>query len=407
MVQTVTSPPVPLAARMDRVRSSAIRELLAHAEQPGVISLAGGMPAPETFPVGAIAAALAAVLAEASPGALQYSMTEGIAMLRAWIAEQHSGTHRPAALDQVLVTHGSQQALDLVARATVDPGTVVALADPGYIGAIGAFRLAGARLAAIPSDRDGLVVDALAERLSEGLRPALVYVVANFDNPTGATLSRSRRRALAALADRFGFLIVDDDPYGHLRWAGDAIPGLARWSERVVSLGTISKLVAPGLRVGYAVGPAELIRAMVLLKQATDLHTGTLAQHVALRLLAEPGFVAEQADRLRPVYRHRAEVLAAALRAELGEAVRFRDPEGGMFIWASIDGPGVDTARLLPAAIGRGVAYVPGSAFGIEAAHRAELRLSFATAGPDELRRAAARLAEVLSGPWAGEHSTR
>jgi 2-aminoadipate transaminase len=390
--------PVPRPLRLGdaarRVTSSAIRELLGVAEDPSVISLAGGLPAPDSFPVADIAAAVAGVLADDPVGALQYSRTEGYEPLRAWVAGRHD-----ASADQVLVTHGSQQALELVARANVDPGTVVALADPGYVGAIQAFRLAGADLLPVPGDAGGLMVDELARALRRGRRPALVYVVPNFDNPTGATLAADRAAELGRLADRYGFLIVEDDPYGHLRWAGPSSPPLARFTERVVSLGTISKLLCPGLRVGYTVAPPALARTLVQLKQAVDLHTSSLAQRAAFRLLSTRGFLDRHLARLRGLYRLRARALAAALGEHLGDLASFRPPDGGMFIWARVERAGVDTQVLLASALSEGVAYVPGPAFGVAHRHRRHLRLSFATAGPEELDEGVRRLRTALCRP--------
>jgi 2-aminoadipate transaminase len=353
--------------------------------------LAGGLPGPDTFPVTEIAEAMADLLANESNRALQYSATEGYPPLRSLIGNWHG-----AAVDQVLITHGSQQALDLVVRAVVDPGEVVALADPGYVGAIQAFHLAGAALVAVPSDADGLIVDALAEQLRGGLRPALVYVVANFHNPTGTTLPAERRRALAALADRYGFLIVDDDPYGHLRWGGEMVAPVGSFTDRVVSLGTVSKLLCPGLRVGYAVAPPSLASSLAMLKQAADLQTSTLGQMAAYRVLAAPGFLPRHLGRIRPRYQERAAVLVEALTHQLGDAASFRRPEGGMFIWVRLEGSDLDTHALLPGAIANGVAYVPGRAFGIDDQHPRALRLSFASASPTELVEGIARLAASI-----------
>jgi 2-aminoadipate transaminase len=407
-----TAYPFPQSRLVSRAPSSAIRELLTLTERPEVISLAGGLPSPGAFPVGDLAAAVAEVLAE--EGALQYSTTNGIAPLRAWIGERHG-----ADPDRVVVTHGSQQALDLIARVTLDPGDTVALADPGYIGAIQAFRLAGGELLGVPGDREGMDVDALAGLLGKGTRPKLVYIVANFDNPTGATLAGERRRALAALADRYGFLIVEDDPYGHLRWAGASIPPVAAWTDRVVSLGTFSKILAPGLRIGYLVAPQPVADAVILVKQGVDLHTSTLGQRATHRLVSRPGFLDAHLARLRVLYERQAAALGTALRRTLGERVAFDPPEGGMFIWARL--AGVDTGALLARSIEQGVGFVPGGAFSVAAVataatavaavaaattmaavaavtapHRDSLRLSFATATPTDLEEAVRRLARAL-----------
>ncbi|HEX4818787.1 MAG TPA: PLP-dependent aminotransferase family protein [Acidimicrobiales bacterium] len=380
------SAPIALAGAARRIDSSAIRDLLHVIDRPDVISLAGGLPAAETFPTEELGAAMNRILAS-DPSVLQYSPTEGIAPLRQWVAARHGVDP-----GQVVITHGSQQALDLVARALLDPGAAVALADPAYVGAVQVLRLAGAQLIPVAADSDGLRVDDLEARLRRGERPALVYVVANFDNPTGATLSSERRAALAALADRYGFVIVDDDPYGELRWRGSAPASLASMTDRVITLGTVSKVVCPGLRVGYLVAPTSVAPALVLVKQALDLHTSTLAQHALHDLLTAPGFLDRQLDRLRGVYRERAAALSEALRAEFGDRLRFRPPDGGMFVWGELVDV-VDTQELLAAAIERGVAFVPGEAFAVAADHHRALRLSFATNAPDQLAEGVRRLA--------------
>ena len=384
-----TCSPIPLASAARRIDSSAIRDLLHVVDRADVISLAGGLPAAETFPGAALTAAIADIVA-ADPSALQYSTTEGFLPLREWVAGRHD-----ARADDVVVTHGSQQALDLVARALVEPGDTVALADPGYVGAIQVLRLAGARLLPIPVDADGLRVDVLEERLRAGARPALVYVVANFNNPTGATLAYERRAALGALADHYGFVVVEDDPYGDLRWRGEPLPPLASFTDRTITLGTVSKIVCPGLRIGYAVAPSSVAPALVLVKQALDLHTSTLSQQGVHRLLTTPGFLAAQLDRLRPLYRDRATALAYALQRELGDQLRFHPPSGGMFVWAEFVDD-VDTQQLLPSAVARGVAYVPGQAFAVGTDHHRCLRLSFVTTSPEQLLEGVRRLAAAV-----------
>jgi 2-aminoadipate transaminase len=222
-----------------------------------------------------------------------------------------------------------------------------------------------------------------------------VYVVANFNNPTGATLSLERRVALAGLADRYGFVIVEDDPYGDLRWNGPAIPPIASYSDRVVTLGTVSKIVCPGLRIGFVVAPRPVAQALVLVKQAVDLHTSTLAQRAVHRVVTTPGFMDGQLDRLRPLYRDRCTALVHTLRAELGDRFEFSEPSGGMFVWGRL-AAAIDTQELLPKALEHGVAYVPGQAFSVEGDHRQALRLSFATATPTQLVEGVRRLAGAL-----------
>jgi 2-aminoadipate transaminase len=381
-----------LAAAPRRIRSSAIRDLLAITERPEVLSLAGGLPAPDAFPVEAIARATAEVLADDGAGALQYAATAGFAPLRRWVADGFADGTDP---EHVVITHGAQQAIELVARALVDPGDVVALADPGYVGAIQALRLAGADLLGVPSDGDGLRVDVLADHLAAGVRPVVVYVVAQLDNPTGATLSLERRRALAGLADRYGFVIIDDDPYGALRWAGEAPVPLRTLSDRVVTLGTTSKVLCPGLRVGWAAGPPDLAQTLVLLKQAVDLQTATLTQRIAHQVLARPGFLPTRLVQLRATYEGRCTALLGALDRHLDGQLACDRPDGGMFVWGRL--PGIDTGALLERAVEAGMAFVPGTAFAVDGRPTDALRLSFATQSEPELDEAVARLARALS----------
>jgi 2-aminoadipate transaminase len=392
-----TPPPaVALAGRTAAVRSSAIRDLLALTQRPEVISLAGGLPAPDSFPLDAVRAAIDDVLTRAPTAALQYSTTEGDPALRAWIAAR-AADERGRMVDaaDVLVTHGSQQALDLLGKVLVEPGTVVAIDEPGYVGAIQALSVYEPELEPIPVDRDGLVVEHLAERLSEGLRPRLVYTVVNFQNPTGATLAADRRRRLAELADRYGFVVVEDDPYGSLRFAGEVVPSIAAWTDRVVSLGTVSKLVVPGFRVGWLIAPDWLREPLARMKQAADLHTSSFGQAVLAAVLADPRFLSAHVEELVTLYGTRAAALADALDRHLGDRLSFHLPDGGMFLWARL-GPGPSARELFAAATRNDVAFVPGDAFYTGPPDPSALRLSYATATPERLDEAARRLAVAL-----------
>jgi 2-aminoadipate transaminase len=236
-----------------------------------------------------------------------------------------------------------------------------------------------------------MCVDDLQRRLASGLRPALVYVIANFENPTGATLAYERRVALAELADRYGFTIVEDDPYGELRWSSPSLPSLASLSDRVVRLGTVSKVLCPGMRVGHVVAPTPVAEALVLVKQAADLHTSTLAQRIVHGLVTTPGFLDTQVESLRTHYRSQCATLVDAVRHELADQFQFTAPDGGMFVWGSFTRP-VDTEALLARAVEAGVAFVPGVAFAVETDHSRSVRLSFATAPCSDLREGVRRL---------------
>jgi 2-aminoadipate transaminase len=387
---------LPLARRMAALRSSAIRDLLKVTEQPGMISLAGGLPSPDAFPVEELREVNDRVLRERPIALLQYSTTEGWPELRAWIAEQATKRRdRPVSPDDVLITHGSQQALDLAAKVYLDAGDVVAIDEPGYVGAIQALSVFEPRFVPIPVDDSGLVVDVLEERLAAGERPRLVYTVVNFQNPTGATLALHRRQRLAELAERYGFLVVEDDPYWALRFAGDHLPSMAAWSDHVIALGTFSKLVVPGLRVGWVVAPPGVREHLARVKQGADLHTSSWGQVLLAELVADQGWLVSHQERLVKVYGTHADALADSIERRLGARLAFQRPDGGMFLWGRLTGE-VEAVPLLAAAVERGVAFVPGDAFYTGAGDPRTLRLSFATASPAELDEGVARLAAAL-----------
>ena len=379
-----------LSRRAAGASSSVIRDLLRLVEQPGVLSLAGGLPAAGCFPVSRLRRAADRALSAGGRyggAALQYGPTEGDDQLRALAADLLDSP-----VDDVLVTTGSQQGLDLVARALVDPGDVVVVESPSYVGGLQALRACEPNFVAVPIDADGLCTDELERRLHGGLRPKLVYTIPNFQNPSGTTLALERRRHLAALADRFGFVVLEDDPYGALRFRGDPIPSVRTWSDRTVTLGTASKLLAPGLRVAWLAAPRWLVGALIRLKQATDLHTSTFAQRIVADVLADRAFLAEHVTILTRTYRERCDALAGGLAGVVDAAA----PDGGMFLWGRVVGAGFDTAAELPRAVEAGVAYVPGSAFHVDAGGRDAVRLSFATLTPSELVEAARRLRQVF-----------
>ena len=389
-----------LSQRARNATSSVIRDLLQHANRPDVISLAGGIPAPELFPIEPLAQSAATALDELGSDAVQYGLTEGVVELRELVAVEAdlaAGGATTPTPEQVLVTTGSQQAIDLLGRVLLDPGDVVVTDDPAYLGALQAIRGHDPELVGISIDEQGLVTADLAERLEAGLRPTFVYTNPNFQNPTGVTMSLERRRELAALADRYGFLVVEDDPYGALRFEGEAVPTMASFSDRVVRIGTVSKTLAPGLRVAWLIGPQPLVDAVTIGKQAVDLHTSTFAQHTALGLLRQPGWFADHQATLGPWYRSRRDALAAGLASAFGDELRFSSPDGGMFLWGELHGDAaVDTTALLHTALDHGVAFVPGSAFAVERPLPHHLRLSFATASPEQLGDAAVRLAAAV-----------
>lgn len=377
-------------------RSSVIREILALTERSDVLSLAGGLPSVDSFPVDELAAAAARVIRDRPAIALQYARTDGVTELREALAELTATARgRAVVADEVVVTTGSQQALDLIGRAFLDPGDLVAVEAPGYLGAIQAFESRRPTWLPVPVDADGLDTEALAAALEDGQRPKLVYTATDFQNPTGAVVHPERRRRLAELADRYGFVVVEDDPYGRIRFGEPVHPPIAAFTDRCISLGTTSKTIAPGLRVGWLVAPREVAAALSRLKQAVDLNTSALTQHLTLDLLTTPGWLAERGKVLAELYRPRAERLGAALTAAVPGAV-VPAARGGLFLWVTV--PGVDTAALLPRAVEAGVAFVPGAAFGTDQAPSDQLRVSFASLDEGALDEAATRLGRAITG---------
>lgn len=378
------------ARRLDGLTSSAIRDLLELTSRPDVISLAGGLPAAELLPTARLAEAAASALTD--PATAQYTETCGLGDLRAVIAARESARlGRRVDPQQVVVTHGSQQALSLIAQALLDPGDLVVVEEPAYTGALQVFRAAEATVVSIPVDDDGLDTGALDELLARGARPVLVHTVATFQNPRGAVLSAPRRAHLAALADRYGFRIVEDDPYGDL-WFGTPPPApVAAHTDRVIRLSSASKIIAPALRVGWLLADRDVCAAVELLKQGADLCGSSLTQRIAADVLADTTWLDAHLTVLRATYGARAHALSAALADEFGSGVASSPVRGGMFAWTTL--PTVVTAaELLPVAADLGVAFVPGDAFAVAGDHTHAARLCFATSSEDELAEAVRRL---------------
>ncbi|HEX6339523.1 PLP-dependent aminotransferase family protein [Umezawaea sp.] len=379
------------------VSSSPVRDLLALVDRPEVISFAGGLPAPELFDLDGVRAAFHQALCEpVGRRNLQYAPTEGNADLRELVAARMTGRGLPTTAADLLVTTGSQQALTLVATALLEPGAVVAVEEPTYLAALQCFRTAGARVVLVAGDEHGMVPEAL-EEVIRAESPSLVYLVPTFANPTGRTLPAERRTAIAALASAHGLWVVEDDPYGELRYRGEPLLPLAAGApEQVVHLGSFSKVGAPGLRLGWLRAPATLLRTLVIVKQAADLHTSTVDQAAAAIYLAATDLDAHITG-LRTAYRARRDAMVAALPAATPPGTTWTDPDGGMFVWVTLPGE-ADTADLLKAALAHDVAYVPGAAFYATTPNHATLRLSFTTNSPTVITTGIARLGEVLRG---------
>ncbi|MEW1905429.1 MULTISPECIES: PLP-dependent aminotransferase family protein [unclassified Streptomyces] len=389
------SAPVPaVASRLAGVGSSPVRDILALTARPEMISFAGGLPAPELFDVAGIRAAYDGVLTDLPRQALQYSTTEGDPELRAAVAGRLTARGLPTDADDLLVTTGSQQALTLLATALLEPGGVVLVEDPCYLAALQTFAFAGARVVPVPTDDQGIVPEAL-EEIAARENPTLLYVVPTFQNPTGRTLPAGRRTAVAEAAARHGFWIVEDDPYGELRYDGEPVPWIAAdpaAADRTVLLGSFSKVMAPGLRLGHLRAPAGLRRSCVIAKQAADLHTSTVDQAAAARYLRDSDLDAHVAV-MRAAYRERRDAMLDGLPAALPGGSRWNRPEGGMFVWATLP-EGYDATALLRTAVGHEVAYVPGAPFFCGEPDPGAMRLSFTTHSAEEIGEGLRRLAK-------------
>ncbi|MFJ5548528.1 PLP-dependent aminotransferase family protein [Streptomyces sp. NPDC093225] len=388
----------PFAARATSVAASPVREILALTERPGVISFAGGLPAPELFDAAGLRAAYDSAFADCAGRALQYSVTEGATELREAVAARATAHGLPTAADDVLITTGSQQALTLIATTLLEPGDTVLVENPTYLAALQCFGMAGVRVVPVPCDEDGIDPAALAELVLRE-RPKLLYTVPTFQNPTGRTLPGERRAAVAALAGRLGLWLVEDDPYGDLRYEGERVPWLAAHpgaEDRTALLGSFSKIMAPGLRLGWLRAPAALRRAAARAKQSADLHTSTIDQIAAARYLAAVDLEVHL-DKVRGAYRERRDALLAGLGEALPAGSVWNRPEGGMFVWARLPA-GHDAGELLKAAVACDVAYVPGAPFFASEPDPATLRLSFTTHTPAEIGEGLRRLREALAG---------
>jgi len=390
----MSQPSLPFAHRMSQMRPSTIREILKVTAQPDIISFAGGLPAPELFPVEEVRAVADRVLSQHGSRALQYGPSEGYVPLREWIAAEMDRRGIRARPDDVLVTNGSQQVLDLVGKLFLNPGDVVLTENPTYLAAIQAFQTFEVKFIPVPTDGDGLIPEALPELIRKH-RPKFLYTIPNFQNPTGITLSAQRREALARLAAEHRLIVVEDDPYGKLRYRGTEIPPVKHWDDagQVLYASTFSKTIAPGLRLGWVVSPPAVFSRLLILKQASDLHTSSFDQLIAHGYLT--GYdQGAHLERIRRAYGERYQVLDSSLRSEMPTGYSWTKPEGGMFLW--ITGPsGLDSLELLQRSIAQKVAFVPGRDFFPADAGGNFLRLNYSSSSPERIREGVRRLAAL------------
>jgi 2-aminoadipate transaminase len=379
-----------LSQRAQKLTSSAIREILKVTERPDVISFAGGLPSPVTFPVERLRAACREVLAAAPTAALQYGPTEGYLPLREWVAARHE-----VDVDSVLITTGSQQGLDLLGKVLIDAGSRVLVETPTYLGALQAFSLSEPQFVSADSDDDGLVPGALVPELVRDAR--FLYCLPNFQNPTGRRLPVERRRALTRLAAEAGLLLIEDDPYGELAYSGERLPTLhSMHPDGVVHLGSFSKVLAPGLRVGYLLAPGPLHRKLVQAKQAADLHTPSFNQRIVYEVIKD-GFLDEHIPTIRMLYARQCRAMLDALARHFPPGVTWNRPAGGMFIWVKLPAH-LDAMTLLDKAVAANVAFVPGAPFFANEPQINTLRLSFVTVPTEKIEEGIARLGRLIAG---------
>ena len=395
-----------LADRLSQLETSAIRELFKLLGKPGIISFAGGFPDASLFDIEGIAQASAQALQDNPGGALQYGATEGLEPLRTELVKLMG--QKGAAIENadLIVTTGSQQALDLVGKTLINPGDKVIVEGPTFLATIQCFRLYGADLISAPVDDEGVDVDNL-EQLIATHKPKFVYLIPTFGNPSGATLSLARRKRILELAVKTGTLVIEDDPYGDLYFDAPPPPSLLALSADVpgsrdwlVHCGSLSKVLSPGLRVGWMVAPAALLGKAVMCKQFSDAHTSTFAQATAAAYL-QSGRLPTELAKVRAVYAARARCMCDALEREVGDAIRFVRPAGGLFVWATLTGANgaiSDGSALAKRAIDNNVAFVPGTPFFAQDPDPRTLRLSFATADEDKIEAGIAKLAQAIRG---------
>jgi len=389
--------PTPLqwrfSQRAQKLQSSAIREILKITMRPEIISFAGGLPSPATFPVEQLKVAFDKILSEQGKVALQYGPTDGYGPLREWVANSLSTNGAKIMANQVMMTSGSQQGLDLLGKVLIDEDSKVLVETPSYLGALQAFSLYGPEFVSVPSDEGGLIPETVAA-LGQGAR--MLYALPNFQNPTGRTLSVERRHALVDICARLGLPLIEDDPYGALSYRAEPLPKMLSMNPGgVIYMGSFSKILTPGIRLGYVVAPRPLIEKLEQAKQATDLHTAQLTQMVVYETIKD-GFLDQHIPTIRKLYSDQCDAMLDALKTYFPSGTSWTKPEGGMFIWVTLP-KHIDSVKLLAEAVEQHVAFVPGGPFYGNTPEQHTLRLSFVTVPPAKIREGIERLGKLIA----------
>lgn len=384
--------PWQLARRAERLNPSALREILKLTERPGIISLAGGLPSAQAFPVEAMREATERVLRDTPREALQYAASEGYGPLREWVADELASQGVRADVSQILITTGSQQGLDLVGKVLIDSGSRVAVESPSYLGALQAFSPFEPEFTTVECDSDG----PLPDKLGTARDARFLYLIPNFQNPSGRCLTLTRRHLLAAKAEEIGLPIVEDNPYGELWYDAPPPPPIASLlGDKAIYLGSFSKVLAPGLRLGYVVAPKAVFPKLLQAKQAADLHTPGFNQRIVHEVIKN-GFLREHVPTIRARYKVQRDAMRAALEKHLPPGCRFNAPSGGMFFWVELP-PALDATALLDQAVAAGVAFVPGAPFFADGSNANTIRLSFVTVPPEKIEEGVATLGRVFA----------
>lgn len=384
----------PIAPHVKNLKTSVIREILKFSSKPGTISFAGGLPAPELFPLEQLKEISALVIDKYGAACLQYSFSKGITPLRELLAEMDTAAGSPTEVDNVLVTSGSQQGIELLARAFIDPGDYIITENPTYVGALQAFNYYRSRYVAIEMDHEGMLVDQVANKIGQ-YNPKLIYSVSNFQNPTGITMSARRRIQLAEVAGKFDIPVIDDNPYGEIRFEGEQLSTLkSLGGDGVIALRTFSKTVAPGLRIGWMNGPKAIIDQFEKVKQCADLHTSTFNQYLIYEFINQ-GLLEPHLEKIKADYLNKRDHMLKALEEKFPEEISWTKPQGGLFLWVTLPAH-MSGTDLFPKAVDLEVTYVPGQAFFPHGEGDNTLRLNFSFSSPDEIQEGISRLAKLF-----------
>lgn len=385
------------AKRMDNMKASDIREMLKLTQKPEVISFAGGLPAPELFPVEEMKLVLAKVMDEYGTVALQYGPTEGFEPLREKILDRMAKLKvDDLTIDNILITSGSQQGLDFMAKAFINPGDIILCESPTYLGAINAFRAYEPRFVEVETDDDGMILEDLEEKLRENDNVKFIYVIPDFQNPSGRTMSIERRKGLVDIANKYNVAVVEDNPYGELRFEGEIYPAIKHYDTegRVIFLGTFSKIFSPGLRVGWIAADEEVLRKFILIKQGADLQSPTINQ-IAVAKFLDHYDIEAYIDRIKKVYKRRKDLMLNTIREEFPEGIKVTDPDGGLFTWLVLP-PHINARELSIKALEKNVAYVPGGSFFPNGGNENTLRVNYSNMEEERIVEGVRRLAQVF-----------